>query len=147
VPELRQDHDSAESSGISFGKHDSHFKPRMTFRFSGVLSPGKRSFQGRESAQVTRIGADHLACRSILAVVPPCAGEYRLVRVTGVLIFVNDRTCVAFVLLPSSPLTIAAAPVSGPGGPARGALANCRYYSSARPPSSRFRCHAGNNVP
>ena len=28
-----------------------------------------------------------------------------------------------------------------------GSLANCRYCSSARPLSSRFRCHAGNNVP
>src|SRR5580700_7957168 len=54
--------------------------------------------------QVTRIGADHLACRPILAVVPPCAVECRLVRVTGVLIFVNGRTCVAFVLLPAGPL-------------------------------------------
>jgi hypothetical protein len=45
-----------------------------------------------------------LACRPILAVVPPCAGECRLVRVTGVLIFVNGRACVAFVLLPAGPL-------------------------------------------
>jgi hypothetical protein len=31
--------------------------------------------------------------------VPPCAGECRLVRITGVLIFSGARTCVAFVLV------------------------------------------------
>ena len=72
--------------------------------FQGSYHPGRGHSQSRESAQVTRIGADHLACRSILAVVPPCAGECRLVRVTGVLIFVNGRSCVAFVLLPPGPL-------------------------------------------
>jgi hypothetical protein len=41
----------------------------------------------------------------ILAIVPPCAGECRLVRVIGVLIFANPRTCVAFVLLASGPLS------------------------------------------
>ena len=40
----------------------------------------------------------------ILAVVPPCAGECRLVRVTGVLIFTNARTCVAPVLLATGPV-------------------------------------------
>jgi len=36
--------------------------------------------------------------RSILAVVPPCAGECRFVRVIPVLIFPGHRTCVGFVL-------------------------------------------------
>ena len=40
----------------------------------------------------------------ILAIVPPCAGECRLVRVTGVLIFANARTCVASVLLATGPV-------------------------------------------
>ena len=40
----------------------------------------------------------------ILAIVPPCTGECRFVRVIGVLIFANPRTCVAFVLLASGPL-------------------------------------------
>jgi hypothetical protein len=81
----------------------------------GSYHPGSGYFQGRESAQVTRIGADYLACRSILAIVPPCAGECRLVRVTGVLIFENSRTCVALVCAPKQARsTIAAAPVSGP---------------------------------
>jgi hypothetical protein len=115
--------------------------------FQGSYHPGSGHFQGKESVQVTRIGADHLACKPILAVVPPCAVECRLVRVTGVLIFVNGRTCVAFVLLAAGRSTIVSASVSGPGGPARGSLANCRDYPSARPPSSPFRCHAGNNVP
>jgi hypothetical protein len=34
----------------------------------------------------------------ILAVVPPCAGECRFVRVVPVLIFLSGRTCVGFVL-------------------------------------------------
>ena len=37
----------------------------------------------------------------ILAIVPPCTEECRLVRVIGVLIFANPRTCVALVLLAS----------------------------------------------
>ena len=41
----------------------------------------------------------------ILAIVPPCTEECRLVRVIGVLIFANARTCVAFVLLASGPLS------------------------------------------
>jgi hypothetical protein len=47
----------------------------------------------------------------ILAVVPPCAGECRLVRVIGVLIFANARTCVASVLLAA-----AARRSAGPSG-------------------------------
>ena len=73
---------------------------RTTFRFSGCYHPGSGHSQSRESAQVTRIGADHLACKPILAIVPPCAAECRLVCVTGVLIFANARTCVAFVCAP-----------------------------------------------
>ena len=113
----------------------------------GSYHPGSGYFQGRESAQVTRIGADYLACRSILAIVPPCAGECRLVRVTGVLIFVNSRTCVALVLLPSRPAQPSLRRPSPDWWTCPGSLANCRYCSSARPLSSRFRCHAGNNVP
>jgi hypothetical protein len=41
----------------------------------------------------------------ILAIVPPCTEECRLVRVIGVLIFANPRTCVAFVLLASGLLS------------------------------------------
>jgi hypothetical protein len=52
-----------------------------------------------------------------------------------------------FCVARSRPLNHRVGIVSGPGGPARGSLANCRDYPSARPPSSRFRCHAGNNVP
>jgi hypothetical protein len=77
----------------------------LSFRFSGVLSSRKGHSQSRESAQVTRIGADHLACKPILAVVPPCAAECRFVRVTGVLIFTNARTCVAFMLLSVAPIS------------------------------------------
>ncbi len=40
----------------------------------------------------------------ILAIVPQCAGECRLVRVTGVLIFANSRTCVVRVLPAAGPL-------------------------------------------
>jgi hypothetical protein len=49
-----------------------------------------------------------------------CAGECRLVRVTGVLIFVNGRACVAFVLLATGPFKQRAYAASGPGGPASG---------------------------
>jgi hypothetical protein len=86
----------------------------------GSYHPGRGHLRSRESAQVTRIGSDHLACRPILAVVPPCAGECRLVRVTGVLIFVNGRTCVAFVLLPAGPLNHRGGARLRAGWPARG---------------------------
>jgi hypothetical protein len=120
----------------------------LSFRFSGVLSPRKGSFpQSRESAQVTRIGADHLACRPILAVVPPCAGECRLVRVTGVLIFVMA----GLVLL----LCCAQA---GPLNHRRGARlrtgwwalpgSHWRTVATTRQPAVQpLRCHVGNNVP
>jgi hypothetical protein len=38
------------------------------------------------------------ACKGILAVVAPCAGEYRIVRVIRVLDAPRTRTCVGFVL-------------------------------------------------
>ncbi len=51
----------------------------------------------------------------ILAIVPPCAGECRLVRVTGVLIFTNTRTCVLPVCCPQQArAAIAPAPAAGP---------------------------------
>jgi hypothetical protein len=72
----------------------------------------------------------------ILAIVPPCAGECRLVRVTGVLIFANARTCVAFVLLATGPFNQRADAASGPGGPCFGLKASYRGYPSASRPSS-----------
>jgi hypothetical protein len=84
-----------------------------TFRFSGVLSFLNPNYQGGQSAQLTRIDAGHWACMPILAIVPPCAGECRLVRVTGVLIFANSRTCVACVLPAAGPPAIAPARASG----------------------------------
>src|SRR5580704_10692763 len=51
----------------------------------------------------------------ILAIVPPCAGECRLVRVTGVLIFANTRACVLPVCCPQQArAAIAPAPAAGP---------------------------------
>jgi hypothetical protein len=54
---------------------------------------------------LTRIDAGQRAYMHILAIVPPCAGECRLVRVTGVLIFANARTCVASVLVTGGPIS------------------------------------------
>ena len=77
----------------------------MTFRFSGVLSPGSSHLQGKESAQLTRIDEGQWAYMLILAIVPPCTEEYRLVRVIGVLIFANARTCVTSVLVRGGPIS------------------------------------------
>jgi hypothetical protein len=57
----------------------------------------------------------------ILAIVPPCAGECRLVRVTGVLIFANSRTCVGCVL-----------PTAGPPGHRAGARLRTGGLARAR---------------
>jgi hypothetical protein len=80
----------------------------------GSYHPGSRHLQDKESVQFTRINAGQRAYTLILAIVPPCAGECRLVRVTGVLIFANARTCVAFVLLATDPLNQRADAASGP---------------------------------
>ena len=56
----------------------------------------------------------------ILAIVPPRTGECRLVRVTGVLIFANSRTCVACVLPAAGPLGHRAGARLRTGGLARG---------------------------
>jgi len=114
--------------------------------FQGSYHPGSSQFPGKESAQVTRIGADHLACRPILAVVPPCAGECRLVRVTGVLIFVNGRTCVAFVLRsrPAQPSRRHPSPDQVGLPRVTGELPRLPISPAV---ARRFRCHAGNNVP
>jgi hypothetical protein len=42
-----------------------------------------------------RIFADHRACMAIAAVVPPCAGSCRFVRVARMLIFPAARACIA----------------------------------------------------
>jgi hypothetical protein len=55
TPELRQDHDSAKKQRRQFSKHDSHFKPRVTFRFSGVLSSESTYLEKTPTAQLTRI--------------------------------------------------------------------------------------------
>ena len=113
-----------------------------SFRFSGVLSFLNPYYQGGESAQLTRIDAGRWARMPILAIVPPCAGECRLVRVNGVLIFANSRTCVACVF----PQQACVFPAAGPpghragarlptGGLARGSKTNCRDYPSASRPS------------
>jgi hypothetical protein len=68
----------------------------------GSYHPGSTHSQGRESSHVTRIDAGQWAYTLILAIVPPCAGECRLVRVIGVLIFANAQTCVASVLKESA---------------------------------------------
>ena len=62
----------------------------------------------------------------ILAIVPPCAGECRLVRVTGVLIFANSRTCVACVLPAAGPPGHRAGARLRTGGLARGSKTSCR---------------------
>ena len=56
----------------------------------------------------------------IVAIVPPCAGECRLIRVTGVLIFANSRTCVACVLPAAGLLGHRADARLLTGGPAQG---------------------------
>ncbi len=68
----------------------------------------------------------------ILAIVPPCARECRLVRVTGVLIFANARTCVAFVLLAAARSAIAPLSATSPGGPS-GGKTDCGQDPSALP--------------
>ena len=50
----------------------------------------------------------------ILAIVPPCAGECRLVRVTGVLIFANSRTVLLVCCPQQARPAIAPAPATGP---------------------------------
>jgi hypothetical protein len=67
--------------------------------FQGSYRAGGPHLEGRESVQLTRIDAGQRAYTLILAIVSPCAEECRLVRVIGVLIFANARTCVASVLL------------------------------------------------
>ena len=49
----------------------------------------------------------------ILAIVPPCAGECRLVRVTGVLIFANSRTVLLLCCPQQARSAIAPAPAFG----------------------------------
>jgi hypothetical protein len=71
----------------------------------------------------------------ILAIVPPCTEECRLVRVIGVLIFANARTCVASVLLASGPLGHRAERFR-PGSPASGSRTSCRRLS-VRPSAVR----------
>src|ERR1039457_7155235 len=61
-----------------------------------------------------------------LAVVPPCAGECRLVRVIGVLIFANSRTCVSCVLPAAGPLGRRADARLRTGGLARDSKTSCR---------------------
>jgi hypothetical protein len=102
--------------------------------FRGPITPGSGHSQSRESAQVTRISADHLAYKPILAVVPPCAAECRLVRVTGVLIFANARTCVAFVLLAAAPISHRASVRTSPGGPSGGRQTPARTRRPGRLP-------------
>ncbi len=97
-----------------------------SFRFSGVLSCLNPYYHGGQSAQLTRIGAGHWAYMPILAIVPPCAGECRLVRVAGVLIFANSRTCVACVLPAAGPLGHRAGARLRTGGLAQGSKTSCR---------------------
>jgi len=130
-----------------FSKRDSHFTRRTTFRFSGVLSFLNPYYQGGQSAQLTRIDAGHWAYMPILAIVPPCAGECRLVRVTGVLIFANARTCVACVLPAAGPLGQRVGARLRTGGPGSGSKTSCRDYPSASRPSGCSWRHCRNDVP
>jgi hypothetical protein len=97
-----------------------------SFRFSGVLSFLNPYYQGGESAQLTRIDAGRWARMPILAIVPPCAGECRLVRVTSVLIFADSRTCVACVLPVAGPRGHRAGTRLRTGGLAQGSKTGCR---------------------
>ena len=119
--------------------------------FQGSYHPGSRHLQGKESVQFTRINAGQQAYTLILAIVPPCAGECRLVRVTGVLIFANARTCVAFVLLATDPLNQRADAASGPlPDPAALLRASRRAAAATHRPADRsvpsWR-YVGNDVP
>ena len=71
--------------------------------FRGPIAPEavipKVENQPRSAALMPVSGPTEL----ILAIVPPCAGECRLVRVTGMLIFSCTRTCVDFVLVAAGP--------------------------------------------
>ncbi len=118
-----------------------------TFRFSGVLSFLNPYYHGGQSAQLTRIDAGHWAYMLILAIVPPCARECRLVRVTGVLIFANSRTCVACVLPAAGPLGHRVGARLPTGGLARSEKTSCRDYPSARRPSGRSWRHCRKDVP
>ena len=69
-----------------------------TFRFSeGLSSTRVPPFDAAPQPVYQHSGLSG-ACGSSLAGVPTCAGECRLVRVTGVLASWDDRTCVALVL-------------------------------------------------
>jgi len=71
-----------------------------TFRFSeGLSSTREAPFDAAPQPVYQHSGLSG-ACGSSLAGVPTCAGECRLVRVTGVLASWDDRTCVALVCVP-----------------------------------------------
>ena len=82
----------------------------------------------------------------IVAIVPPCAGECRLVRVTGVLIFADSRTCVTCVLPAAGPLGHHVGARLRTGGLARGSKTSCRDYPSASRPSGCSWRHCRNDV-
>jgi len=83
----------------------------------------------------------------ILAIVPPCAGECRLVRVTSVLIFANAQTCVGCVLPTAGPPSHRAGARLRTGGLARSSKTSYRDYPSASRPSGCSRRHCRNDVP
>src|SRR5450755_3730632 len=71
-----------------------------------------------------------------LAVVPLCTGECRLVRVTGVLIFAEARTCVASVLRAAGPLGHCADALFRIEGPGDTRLGTPRQVAATTPPQS-----------
>src|ERR1700757_5357476 len=63
----------------------------LTCRLQGGR-PHRRSSSLRYSAQLTRIFAGHWTGTVLAAVVPPCTGQCRLVRVIGVLMYPATET-------------------------------------------------------
>jgi hypothetical protein len=115
--------------------------------FQGSYHPGSPHLQTKESAQLTRIDEGQRAFMLILAIVPPCAGKCRRVRVIGVLILPIPGLVLLLCCSHQARSAIAPTPASGPDGPALEVGDELPDNPSARRPSRRSWDHAGNDAP
>ena len=95
TPELRRDRDSAKSGRVNSANAKAISQRNDLPLFRGPITPEAVNSQVKNQPRSPALALITWPAWPILTVVPPCAVECRLVRVTGVFIFVNGRTCVA----------------------------------------------------